>query len=195
LTEVAREDLASVGGKGANLGELLHAGIPVPPGFVVTTDAYAQAVASSAAAISAELSRLNVNDTAALQAASDRLRKRIEAIELPTALQSALLAAYHDLEPGNAVVAVRSSATAEDTPEFSFAGMFETLLNVQGEDRLIAAVRRCWASTFGARVLFYRVTRGLPPNLPVAVVVQRIERDLAVLDLSTESSRKVISME
>ncbi|MEX2283418.1 MAG: phosphoenolpyruvate synthase [Gemmatimonadota bacterium] len=177
LTDVAREDLMSVGGKAANLGEMLHAGIPIPAGFVITTAAFEQAIAGApAAAIAEELSHLDVNDTAALNAAADRLHKLVDGIELPEAVRTAVLAAYQELDPAGALVAVRSSATAEDTPQFSFAGMFETFLNVRAENELIDAVRRCWASTFGARVLFYRVTRGMPAEMPVAVIVQKMVR-------------------
>jgi pyruvate, water dikinase len=177
LTDVAREDLPTVGGKAANLGELLHAGIPIPVGFVMTTAAFERATAGEAAAvITKELSQLDVNDTTALNAASERLRKLVDHIDLPADVRAALLTAYRELDPAGALVAVRSSATAEDTPQFSFAGMFETVLNVRDENELIDAVRRCWGSTFGARVLFYRVTRGMPAEMPVAVIVQKMVR-------------------
>ena len=176
--QIGREDIARVGGKGANLGEMLHAGLPVPGGFVLTVDAYAHAIEASgmADAIARELAPIDVDDQGALQRASAMLRELIDGIELPNDLLDAVLDAYAHLGDGreDALVAVRSSATAEDTAQHSFAGMFESFLNVRGRDDLIARVKQCWASTFGARVLFYRVQRGFPADMPVAVIVQRM---------------------
>jgi pyruvate,water dikinase len=176
--QIGREDVARVGGKGANLGEMLHAGLPVPGGFVLTIDAYAYAIEASgmSEAIARELAQLDVTDQAALQRASAMLRELIDGVELPHDLLDAVLDAYAHLGDGreDALVAVRSSATAEDTAQHSFAGMFESFLNVRGRDDLIARVKQCWASTFGARVLFYRIQRGFPAEMPVAVIVQRM---------------------
>ena len=175
LADIGREDVSTVGGKAANLGELLHAGVPVPPGFAIAVDAYSQTIAGDAAqAITAALSALDVSDTESLQHTATTVRELVEKASLPDELRAAITHAYAELDAGNALVAVRSSATAEDTADFSFAGMFESFLNVRGEDALIDAVRKCWASTFGARVLFYRVTRGLAAEMPVGVIVQRM---------------------
>ncbi|HEX7122821.1 MAG TPA: phosphoenolpyruvate synthase [Gemmatimonadaceae bacterium] len=177
--EIDRRDLPLVGGKGANLGEMTRAGFPVPPGFVVTIDAYQRAWDESGLgeAVSEELRQLNVADPASLQESAARIRRLVAEIAIPEELRDQIVRAYRALAregEDTPAVAVRSSATAEDTTEFSFAGMFESFLNVRGEEALLRAVRSCWASTFGARVLFYRVTQGMSAEMPVAVVVQRM---------------------
>jgi len=178
LADVGRAMLARVGGKGANLGEMLHAGLPVPPGFVLTVDAY-ELVRESAgigARIDALLRGVPIDDPAALQRIATQLRETFAHVPIPEELISDVESAYRRLASGDgdALVAVRSSATAEDTTDFSFAGMFESVLGVRGRDTLLDAIRRCWASTFGARVLYYRLSRGMPAEMPVAVVVQRM---------------------
>ena len=178
LGEVTRADLAQVGGKASNLGEMLHAGLPVPPGFVICIDAYARFREASdlGASLDQLLVNVNVDDTNALQHVSKRLRNLVSSAPLPDDLREAILAAYRRL--GSALgtpkisVAVRSSATAEDTAQFSFAGMFESFLNVEGDTELLQRIRDCWASTFHARTLFYRLKQGMPSEMPVAVVVQ-----------------------
>ncbi|HEX7978567.1 MAG TPA: phosphoenolpyruvate synthase [Gemmatimonadaceae bacterium] len=181
LADVNRANLPIVGGKGANLGEMLHADLPVPPGFVLTIAAYEKTreAAGVGARIDTLLRTVNVEDTAALQRVSAQLRDVLLAMPLPAELVQAIDEAYGRLAqstPGVAdpLVAVRSSATSEDTAEFSFAGMFESVLGVRGHNALVDAIRRCWASTFGARVLYYRLTRNMPAEMPVAVVVQRM---------------------
>jgi pyruvate,water dikinase len=175
FTEIDRADIGSVGGKGAHLGELTRAGFPVPPGFVITIDAYRRSHAGSiAAAIDAQLRALDVTNPRSLAAGAAELRQ-LAAVEMPADVRDAILKAYRALGAGvDAIVAVRSSASAEDTAQFSFAGMFESFLNVRGEAALLRAVRACWASTFGERVLFYRLTQGMPAEMPVAVIVQRM---------------------
>ena len=179
FAEIGREDVGIVGGKGANLGEMARFGLPVPNGFVATVAAYATFLAHNE--LSGRIQRLvdglDVDNTASLQSAAAAVRELILTGEIPAEVRDALVAAYRDLSIGGdaaATVAVRSSATAEDTGDFSFAGMFESFLNVTGESDLLAHVRRCWASTFGARVLFYRQKRGFPVEMPIAVVVQRL---------------------
>lgn len=175
--DIDRTDIASVGGKAANLGELTRAELPVPPGFVITVDAYQRVYAQKevAASIAAQLAALNVQDIGALAPRATELRRLAEGAEMPADIRDAIVAAYRTLGDGTEVtVAVRSSATAEDTTQFSFAGMFESFLNVRGEAALLRAVRACWASTFGQRVLFYRVSQGMPAEMPVAVIVQRM---------------------
>ena len=181
LADVERTSIAQVGGKGANLGEMLRAGLPVPPGFVLTVAAYERMreTAGVGARIDALLRTVNVEDPPALQRVSSQLREIIMAVALPPDLLESVERAYQKLgegapAPGEPLVAVRSSATCEDTAEFSFAGMFESVLGVRGRDALADAIRRCWASTFGARVLYYRLSRGMPGEMPVAVVVQRM---------------------
>jgi pyruvate,water dikinase len=179
FTSLRRTDVPTVGGKGANLGEMTAAGLPVPPGFVLTIDAYQRFYESYALGerVAAELMQLDADDPAALEASAKRLRQLITDGTMPDDLRHEIETAYEQLAPDegpNPRVAVRSSATAEDTAQFSFAGMFESFLNVSGKAQLIDAVKRCWASTFGARVLFYRVKQNLPAEMPVAVIVQRM---------------------
>jgi pyruvate,water dikinase len=177
FADIGREDIASVGGKGANLGELTRAGLPVPPGFVIAIDAYQRAYGQSdvKAAIAAQVAKLDVHDPALLKQFAAALRRIGESVEIPAEVGDEIIAAYRALGDGAELgVAVRSSATAEDTTEFSFAGMFESFLNVRGEAALLRAIRACWASTFGQRVLFYRVEQGMPAEMPVAVIVQRM---------------------
>ena len=181
LADVNRANIATVGGKGANLGEMLRAELPVPPGFVLTITAYERMrdTAGVGARIDALLRTVDVEDPAALQRVSAQLRDTLTSVTLPSDLESAIDLAYARLTTsmagtGDVIVAVRSSATCEDTAEFSFAGMFESVLGVRGRTALADAIKCCWASTFGARVLYYRLTRGMPAEMPVAVVVQRM---------------------
>jgi pyruvate,water dikinase len=176
--EIDRRDIALVGGKAANLGEMTRAELPIPPGFVITVAAYERALEASGLArrVTAELKGLDINDSAALQRRAAAIRALVADVALPDELRDEVLGSYRSLGDGDAaaLVAVRSSATAEDTAQFSFAGMFESYLNVQGERDLLRAVRLCWASTFGARVLFYRLSQNMPAEMPVAVIVQRM---------------------
>ena len=174
--ELSRADVDFAGGKGANLGELTAAGLPVPPGFVVGAPAYATFVDETGLRdrIAAGLEDVDVDDTVALDAACSEIRAAIEATPVPDSLRAAIAAAYTSVGDGEAAVAVRSSATAEDTASASFAGMNETFLNVSGADAVVDAVRRCWGSLFGARTVFYRAKRGLgQADMDIAVVVQR----------------------
>ncbi|HEU5183918.1 MAG TPA: phosphoenolpyruvate synthase [Gemmatimonadaceae bacterium] len=176
LKDIGRPDVDIAGGKGANLGELMRAGLPVPDGFVVTVDAYRRARAPIDALVS-RAKAVDPEDTAALQAIASEIRRTIESTPVPDDVRAAIAAAYVALSgPGAAPVpvAVRSSATAEDTAQHSFAGMFESFLEVRGVDDLLNRVRACWGSSFGTRVLYYRLQRELPVELPIAVVVQRM---------------------
>lgn len=177
LENIGRGDVERVGGKGANLGELARAGLPVPNGFVLSVAAYRHFLSRSGIQhhIDDALHSLDVDDPAALEHASARLREVVESAEVPADLAEEIARAYATLgsrEEADATVAVRSSATAEDTSQFSFAGMFESFLNVRGREELLLRVKACWASTFRARVLFYRLKQGMPAEMPVAVIVQ-----------------------
>jgi pyruvate,water dikinase len=178
LSELSAADVAFAGGKGANLGELARAGLPVPPGFVVGAPAYAAFCDQSGLRrrIAAALDGVDVEDTAELEAASARARELVAQAAMPAWLEDEIRAAYAALagaEP-ELPVAVRSSATGEDTASASFAGMNETFLNVRGADALIQAVRACWRSLFGSRTVFYRAKRGFgAADIDIAVVVQR----------------------
>ena len=178
FAELGKGDVDFAGGKGANLGELTRAGLPVPPGFVIGAPAYVAFCEARGLRdrIASGLQELAVDDTAALVEASTRVREMILREPLPGWLEDAIREAYAELTGGDrtAAVAVRSSATAEDTESASFAGMNETFLNVRGSDALVDAVRRCWASLFGGRTVFYRAKRGFSQaEKDIAVVVQR----------------------
>jgi pyruvate,water dikinase len=170
--ELSRQDVAIAGGKGANLGEMSQAGLPVPPGFVVTADAYQAFLgqANLAQRMQAELAGLDVEDTDQLNAAAAAIQELILSVPMPNPMARAILEAYHQLD--ERFVAVRSSATAEDSEEASFAGMNRSFLNVAGDDALIAKVRECWASLYGARVIYYRERRHLDEPPAIAVVIQ-----------------------
>jgi len=171
---LGKGDVSVAGGKGANLGELVKAGMPVPPGFVVTADAFREFLRQHGIAeeIRQRIEALNVNDTAQLEQTAQALQEEILAYEIPAEIASAVLDAYHQLGQ-EAFVAVRSSATAEDAPHTSFAGMNETFLNIRSDEVLLDALRRCYASLYGARVIFYRRTNNVPEEkMSIAVVIQ-----------------------
>ena len=160
LRELAREDVAIAGGKGANLGELIRAVFDVPDGFVITTEAYAAALGAAG---------LGLPDAAEEDPAA--FRARVAEVTIPDDLRAEIGAAYAEL--GGGPVAVRSSATAEDLPGATFAGQQDTELNVLGADRVIDAVRRCWASLWSERAVAYRRRRRIEPaEVRIAVVVQ-----------------------
>lgn len=175
LDEVGKDDVKLAGGKGANLGELTKAGIPVPPAFIVTTDAYFQFLrgAGLAERLREILEGLDPDDPAALQRASAQARELVRSAPMPADLAEAIRSAYRKL--GGGPVAVRSSATAEDTAEASFAGQQATFLNVEGEEAVVRAVQECWASLFEARAIFYRAHHGYDHlQVGIAVPVQRM---------------------
>ncbi|MGZ8666003.1 MAG: phosphoenolpyruvate synthase [Solirubrobacterales bacterium] len=178
FAELSHSDVDYAGGKGANLGELTGAGIPVPAGFVVGAPAYAAFCDDGGlrSRVADALASVDVDDPADLDRASGEVRKMIEAEPFPEAVEREIRAAYAGLvgAESDAPVAVRSSATAEDTESASFAGMNETFLNVRGAEALVEAVRKCWSSLFGSRTLFYRAKRGFgQADMDIAVVVQR----------------------
>ena len=175
--DLSKQDVDYAGGKGANLGEMTAAGLPVPPGFVVGASSYALFcdVGGLRDRIEEQLSSVDVDDTAALDLATKEVRKMVEAEPVPDDVASEIRDAYLELagDRDNPPVAVRSSATAEDTEAASFAGMNETFLNVRGPDEVVDAVRRCWSSLFGARTVFYRAKQGFgQADMDIAVVVQ-----------------------
>jgi pyruvate,water dikinase len=173
--ELTVGDVAIAGGKGANLGELVSAGLPVPEGFVVTAQAYLEAV--DLAGVRAELlersTGADVTDEQTLSAAASELQDLVHKAGIPDALRRDVVEAYRRFGD-DPFVAVRSSATAEDSVTTSFAGMNETFTNVRGEDELLTRIVDCWASSFGARVLAYRATQGVTDEPAIAVVVQRM---------------------
>ncbi|MFC4944353.1 PEP/pyruvate-binding domain-containing protein [Pseudonocardia sp. GCM10023141] len=173
--DLGRGDIDIAGGKGANLGELTRAGLPVPAGFVLTTDAYREFVAESGigpriqelAALPADAAPADYEEPSA------RIRALFDTAEIPETTMREILAARVPL--GETAVAVRSSATAEDLEGASFAGQQDTYLNVRSADALLAAIRDCWASLWTARAMAYRARQRIAPAaVALAVVVQRM---------------------
>lgn len=197
FTELDKKSISVAGGKGANLGELTRAGFPVPPGFVITAQSYKHFLDTTGIRdeINEILSTLNVDDNDELQKASKKIRSIIITESVPSEVKSEIVKAYENLTLGNKFdglsgkaldlvkvnknkepfVAVRSSATAEDLPQASFAGQQETFLNIKGSDRVIEATKECWASLFTARAIFYRVKNNFPHDkVLIAVIVQQM---------------------
>ncbi|MFD7021584.1 PEP/pyruvate-binding domain-containing protein [Promicromonospora sukumoe] len=177
LDDPAAVDLAVTGGKGSSLARLVAAGLPVPDGFHVTTDAYRSAVAGAPQqAILAAAQDVDPGRPETHEAAAARIAEVFAALEIPEPLADAVGAGYTSLRAAaEPAVAVRSSATAEDLPGMSFAGQQDSFLNIQGEDALLRAVRDCWASLWTARAIGYRARRGIPADdVTLAVVVQRL---------------------
>jgi pyruvate,water dikinase len=175
FADIGAIDLALVGGKGANLGELTRAQIPVPPGFVVTADTYFRFIRRNQLEppIARLLAGLDVHDSKALDETARKVRGLILEAPMPAEIANEIRAAYAEL--GDGYVAVRSSATAEDLPEASFAGQQSTFLNVHGADNVVRAVQACWASLFEARAIFYRVEAKFDHMaVGLAVPVQRM---------------------
>ena len=169
FSEIRKADVATAGGKGANLGEMVAAGIPVPEGAVLSAAAYDRFVLENDIDAAALL-----RDSASEQAASDAIRALIRGARLPGDIESELRRYYRSLGEG-ARVAVRSSATAEDLEDASFAGQQETYLNIQSESELIARVKACYASLWGVRAIHYRAASGHgSDSVSLAVVIQRM---------------------
>jgi pyruvate,water dikinase len=181
--ECSMPELPRAGGKSVSLGDMIRAGIPVPPGFAVVTDAYRTALARSGVdgLIRARLGRADVSDVAVLTEISTELQAAIEAIEIRVEIEEAIRGSYAALGARSGqtdvAVAVRSSATAEDLPEASFAGQHDTFLSVRGADSVLRSVARCWASLFTARAISYRCENGFPHDgVAMAVAIQRMAR-------------------
>ncbi|EKD52823.1 MAG: hypothetical protein ACD_61C00227G0001 [uncultured bacterium] len=163
FSKIRKEDIPLVGGKGANLGEMYHFGIPVPNGFVVTAAAYKYVIDQNALqpVIREIIRQTDVNNQKGLQKASIKIQRLINTANIPSELTDEIFSSYAGLKPGekNPLVAVRSSATAEDLPDASFAGQQESYLDIKGESNVLQAVRKAWASLWGARAIFYRATK------------------------------------
>src|SRR5215204_1074562 len=177
--EIGKEDIALAGGKGANLGELSRAGLPVPPGFVVTTTAYDAFVEANGIgdAIVGRALATRADDPASFEEVAEGIRALFSGGKVPEEMGDEIRAAYQQLgeDALETPVAVRSSATAEDLPAMSFAGQQETYLNVRGAEALLEGVKNCWASLWTARAMAYRARQGIDPaTVSLAVVVQRM---------------------
>ena len=179
--KLGKEDIPIAGGKGANLGELTNAGIPVPPGFVITSETYNKFITKTGIInqINDMLNGLDINDTLELQKVADDIKNLIITTDIPDDIQRVIIEAYNALclkvDLDEVVVAIRSSATAEDLPDASFAGQQETYLNISGIDDVLENVRKCWASLFEARAIFYREENEFDHSkVLIAVVVQQM---------------------
>ncbi|MGC0772130.1 MAG: PEP/pyruvate-binding domain-containing protein [Candidatus Acidiferrum sp.] len=183
FAEIGIQDRPTVGGKGASLGELARAGIRVPPGCVVTTAAFDRFLTAidPAGSIRCEIEQLAANDHSACTRVGAEVRARLESTPLPEDLQEEIAAHYSELHAHSAgpeynePVAVRSSATSEDSADASFAGLQDTYLWVRGVDSVIQHVRKCWASLYAVESVMYRRRLKLPEQgLAMGVVIQRM---------------------
>jgi pyruvate,water dikinase len=190
FAEVGAADAGAVGGKGASLGELTRAGVAVPPGFVVTTAGFgeAMAVVDPIGRQRGRVARLDPDDLTAVTQVTGELRRRIGYLPVPDPVRRTVSAHYRSLSASErsseasdaagfaaGAVAVRSSATGEDSADASYAGLQDTYLWVRGEEAVLSYLRRCWASLYSVESVCYRRRHGLPePELAMAVVVQRM---------------------
>ncbi|MBS3069192.1 phosphoenolpyruvate synthase [Candidatus Micrarchaeota archaeon] len=176
--EISKSNLAEVGGKGANLGEMARNSFPIPDGFVVTAGAYFYFLEHNKMApfLREMLDGLDVENSDALNKISERIKNKVLSGEIPADLKNEIVGAYRKMKNGQQpYVAVRSSATAEDLPEASFAGQQATFLNVQGAMEVAQAVKECWASLFEARAIYYRVSNKFEHmKVGLAAVVQEM---------------------
>lgn len=173
FSEIGKNDIAVAGGKGANLGELKNAGIPIPNGFVITADAYYYFLARTGiqAFIEKELKNIDPEDNKKLNQISLEIKKKTMSSQMPDEIAKVVRESYSKL--GGFPVAVRSSATAEDLPDASFAGQQATFLNTQGPAEVVEAVQKCYASLFEARAIYYRIINKFDHmKIGIAVPVQ-----------------------
>jgi pyruvate,water dikinase len=180
IAELGVEDIPIAGGKAANLGELTSAGFNVPGGFVLTTAAYDYFLDKNNLFNKVErlLAKVDVGSEVSLQQVSTEVRRAFDAGKVPKDLEEEVRMAFHELfedRPAPGLVAVRSSATAEDLPTASFAGQQDTFLNISDADDLIDKVKKCWSSLFTPRAIAYRASKGFEHSqVKLAVVVQRM---------------------
>ncbi len=183
FNDVRNTDVILVGGKNASLGEMINAGLPVPPGFAVTAYSYEKYIQEKN--IAAKIYEIiketvtDLNDPKQYDVASKKIRELIEKTPMPKEIETAIRTAYKELNKRlglkDTFVAVRSSATAEDLPDASFAGQQETYLNVKGADDLVDKVVKCWSSLFTPRAIFYRNEKGFPhEKVFISVGVQKM---------------------
>jgi len=181
IDEVDNTDIELVGGKGASLGELKQAELPVPDAFVVTAETFRRFIVDSG--IDEEIFRIldetNVDNSEELQKASQKIKEIIIETETPEDIRTEVTKAYKKIsekaDGENEFVAIRSSATAEDLPDASFAGQQETFLNIRGNEKVMEKIKECWASLYTARAIFYREKQNFEHSkVNIAVVVQRM---------------------
>ena len=201
FSQIDKNDTNSVGGKAANLGELTRAGLPVPNGFTVTAGAYFNFIEASnlKEKIKFLLGKVDINNSNLLNETSSLIKKSIEASKLPESLAKEIIISYKKLsKDSSALVAVRSSATAEDLPQASFAGQQSTFLNIKGDQQLLDAIKKCWASLFEARAIFYRVQNDFDHfKVGIAVPVQKMVQSevsgvMFTIDPTNNDKRKIV---
>lgn len=202
FNQIDKNDIPLVGGKGANLGEMTKAGFPVPNGFAVTVAGYDLFIEHNQIfqKIQDILKEIDVNKSEELQNASEKIGKIVASGEIPQELALEITKAYRKLSGffKAALVAVRSSATAEDLPGASFAGQQATYLNIKGDTNLLQSVRDCWASLFTARAIFYRAQNKIDNSkVKISVIVQKmVQSDVSgvmfTLDPVTNDKEKII---
>ncbi|MDK2974081.1 MAG: pyruvate, water dikinase [Methanofollis sp.] len=179
LEEISKDDIPLVGGKGASLGEMTSVGLPVPKAFVVTAQAFRKFLVQAGLEDSLFdlLTDVDVENSEELEEVSGTVRKAVLGAKMPDGIREEIISAYGLMGPDSMVVAVRSSATAEDLPDASFAGQQETYLNIRGAAAVVEAVQMCWASLYGARAIYYRAKQGFDDRtVNIAVVVQQLIR-------------------
>jgi len=173
-------NVEQAGGKGASLGEMVQNGFPVPNGFIITAEAYFKFIEEKGIKekIIETIDAIDVENTDQLEKVTAYIRELVEKTTMPNYLKNEIISNYwklSDKEEKGVLVAVRSSATAEDLPEASFAGQQETYLNMQGSDEVIAAVQKCWASLFTARAVYYRRRQGFfTEKVGLCAVIQKM---------------------
>lgn len=202
LSRIRKDDTPIVGGKGANLGEMIYAGFPVPNGFALTIYAYDLFLKENGiySKIFELLRGLDVSNTDRLTEIAKKIQNIIKTSKIPPLLVNETFSSYKKLSGilNHSLVAVRTSATAEDMPKTSFAGMGETILNVKGEANLLEAIKRCWASLFTARSIFYRVENKIPhEKVKISVIIQKmIQSDVSgvifSVDPATNEKDKIV---
>jgi len=197
FSEINKESIPQVGGKGANLGEMYNIKLPIPPGFVISAGAYKKFLEKTGikGEIFSLLKNLDIEDTEKIHEASEKIQEIVLDARMPEEIKDDIIKAYDtmnvDIDVYKSIskdalkiikagrdlpfVAVRSSATAEDLPEASFAGQQATFLNVKGNEKLVNAVQQCWASLFTARAIYYRQKNNFPhEKVLIAVVIQKM---------------------
>lgn len=177
--DIDKSDIPSVGGKGANLGEMVSIGLPVPDGFAITVASYQKFIDQNGISkkINELLKQVDTDDPEQLNLASNKIQKIIKESRIPEDVSYEVIDSYKKLSGKfrQALVAVRSSATAEDLPGASFAGQQATLLNIKGFNNLLVATRECWASLFTERAIFYRVQNKIShEKVKISVIVQKM---------------------
>jgi len=179
LEAISKDDIPLVGGKGASLGEMTSIGLPVPKAFVVTAQAFRKFLVQTGLEDSLFdlLTAVDVENSEELEDVSRNVKDMVLGAKMPEDVKEEIISAYGAMGPDDMVVAVRSSATAEDLPDASFAGQQETYLNIRGDAAVIEAVQMCWASLYGARAIYYRAKQGFDDRtVNIAVVVQQLIR-------------------